>query len=174
LSVTVYTSATAPGSTSPPKYKDTPEQRGKELVDALASPVPYTGVRLTARQLPMANNPPTSPAREQTTPSAVPTKLAEFMLGVMGDSVTIDREKGNAVDIQITTLAFDSNHKSVRTSSQVLATSFKPEMLQKILQTGIGIPEKVELTPGTYEIKFAVRDNLTGAIGTISLPLHLK
>ncbi len=96
------------------------------------------------------------------------------MLGVMGDSVTIDREKGNAVDIQITTLAFDSNHKSVRTSSQVLATSFKPEMLQKILQTGIGIPEKVELTPGTYEIKFAVRDNLTGAIGTISLPLHLK
>jgi hypothetical protein len=47
-------------------------------------------------------------------------------------------------------------------------------MLQKILQTGIGIPEKVELTPGTYEIKFAVRDNLTRAIGTISLPLHLK
>jgi hypothetical protein len=95
----------------------------------------------------MANNPPTPPAGEQATPSAVQTKLAKFMLGVMGDSVSIDREKGNAVDIQITTLAFDSNHKSVGTSSEVLATSFKPEMLQKILQTGIGIPEKVELTP---------------------------
>jgi VWFA-related protein len=130
-----------------PKTQDTPEQRRKELVDALASPVPYTGVRLTARQLPMANNPPTPPAGEQATPSAVQTKLAKFMLGVMGDSVSIDREKGNAVDIQITTLAFDSNHKSVGTSSEVLATSFKPEMLQKILQTGIGIPEKVELTP---------------------------
>ena len=58
--------------------------------------------------------------------------------------------------------------------SQALATSLKREMLQKILQTGLGIPEKVELPPGKYEIKFAVRDNLTGFIGTVSLPLDLR
>jgi VWFA-related protein len=153
---------------------DTAEQRRKEIVDALASPIQYTGLRLTARQLPAANHPATPPAGGQVTSAAVQTMPAEFMLGLMGDSVTVDREKGNAIDIQITTLAFDSNHKSVAASSKALATTFNPEMLQKILQTGIGIPEKVELAPGKYEIKFAVRDNLTGVIGTIFLPLDLK
>lgn len=157
-----------------PKLPDTADQHRKEIVDALASPVQYTGLRLTVRQLPTANHPAPPPAGEQAASAAVQTMPAEFMLGLMGDSVTVNREKGNAVDLQITTLAFDSNHKSVATSSKALATNFNPEMLQKILQTGIGIPEKVELAPGKYEIKFAVRDNLTGVIGTISLPLDLK
>jgi len=156
------------------KLPDTAEQHRKEIVDALASPVQYTGLRLTARQLPTANRPASPPAGAQLTSAAVQTVPAEFMLGLMGDSVTVDREKGNAIDLQITALAFDSSHKSVATSSKALATTFTPEMLQKILQTGIGIPEKVELAPGKYEIKFAVRDNLAGAIGTISLPLELK
>ena len=144
-------------------------------MDALASPVQYTGLRLTVRQLlPTANQLTTPSTGEQAASATAQTKSAEFMLGVMGDSVTVDREKGNAVDIQITTLAFDSNHKSIATSSKALATTFNPEMLQKILHTGIGIPEKVELPPGKYEIKFAVRDNLTGVIGTISFPLELN
>ena len=156
------------------KLPETPDQRRKEIVDALASPVQYTGLRLTVRQLPTANQPATPSAGEQVASPAAQTKSAEFMLGVMGDSVTVDREKGNAVDLQITTLAFEGNHKSIATSSKALATTFNPEMLQKILHTGIGIPEKVELPPGKYEIKFAVRDNLTGVIGTISFPLELN
>jgi VWFA-related protein len=157
-----------------PKLPDTPEQRRKELVDALASPVQYTGLRLTARQLPPANQPATPPPGAQATSAGVQTKPAEFMLGVMGGSLTIDHEKSNAIDLQITTLVLDGNRKSVATSAQAVATTFKPEMLQKILQTGIGIPEKVELASGKYEIKFAVRDNQTGVIGTISIPLDLK
>jgi hypothetical protein len=156
------------------KLPDTAEQRRKEIVDALSSPVQYTGLRLTVRQLPATNNATTSPAGEPATVAGSQTKSAEFLLGVMGDSVTVDREKGNAVDLQITTLVFDSSHKSVASSSQAVATVFKAEMLQKILQTGMGITEKVALAPGKYEIKFAVRDNLTGIIGTISLPLDLK
>ncbi len=156
------------------KLPDTGEQRRKEIIDALASPVQYTGLRLTVRLLPSANKSASPTSAEQSSPSSVSTKSAEFILGLMGDSVTVDHEKGNAVDLQITTLAFDSNHKSVASSSKALSTSFNPDMLQKILQTGIGIPEKVELAPGKYEIKFAVRDNLTGIIGTISTPLQLE
>jgi len=51
------------------------------------------------------------------------------MLGVLGYSVTVDREKGNAIDLQITTLAFDSKRKAVASQSQALAASFKPKML---------------------------------------------
>lgn len=155
-----------------PTASDTPELRRQELVDALASVVQYTGLRLTARLTPehstaLSAGAPSTAAMAQTRPVA-------FLLGVTGDSITVDREKGNAVDLQITALAFDNKHKSVASSSQALATSLKPEMLQKILQTGMGIPEKLDLPPGKYEIKFAVRDNLSGRIGTVSLPLGLK
>ncbi len=149
------------------KLDDTPELRRQQIVDALASPVPYTGLRLTARILPPNNNalPASTSGRK---------KSAEFMLGVMGDSVTMDSTKGNAVDLQLAALAFDSSRKAVASTSQALATTFKPEMAQKIRQTGLGIPQKLELPPGKYEIKFAVRDNLSGLLGTVSLPLDLK
>jgi hypothetical protein len=96
------------------------------------------------------------------------------MLGVMGNSITIDREQGNGIDLEVIALAFDSNRKSVATTAQAIATGLKPEMMQKTLQTGLGIPEKLDLPPGKYEVKFAVRDNSSGLLGTVSVPIELK
>jgi len=150
-----------------PKIQDSAELRRKQLVDALASPVQYTGLRLTARVLPPSSD-------QHTTSSTGKKKPVEFMLGVMGNSITIDREQGNAIDLEVIALAFDSNRKSVVTTSQAIATRLKPEMVQKTLQTGLGIPEKLDLPPGKYEVKFAVRDNSSGLLGTVSVPLELK
>jgi methionine-rich copper-binding protein CopC len=151
-----------------PKIPDTPEARRKELVDALASPIEYTGLRLTARLLP----PSTTQTAARTEASAkAPT---EFMLGVMGDTITIDRQNGNAVSLEVTTLAFDSNRRAIASMSQAVQTKLSSERAQKILETGMGIPEKVELPPGKYEVKFAVRDNYSGLLGTVSVPLEIK
>jgi VWFA-related protein len=148
-----------------PKVRDTPELRRQQLVDALASPVEYTGLRLTARLLPPGND--SGPPPDQKKP-------ARFMLGVMGSSLTINRDNGNAVDLHVTTLVFDSNRKSIASMSQAIATKLAAQTVEKTLQSGLGIPEKVELPPGKYEVKFAVRDNLSGLLGTISVPLDLK
>jgi len=150
-----------------PKLQDTPELRRQQIVDALASPVQYTGLRLTARLMPPSGKLSSVLGTQQEGP-------VEFMLGVMGDSLTVNREQGNAVDLEITALAFDSKHKSVASTSKALTTNLKPEMAQKILETGLGISEKLDLPPGKYEVKFAVRDNLTGLLGTLSVPLDLK
>jgi hypothetical protein len=150
-----------------PKIQDTPELRRQQLVDALASPVEYTGLRLTARLLTPAGDLPAGSIAGQEKP-------AEFMLAVMGNSLTIDRQNGNAINLEVTTLAFDSNRKSVGSLSQAIATSLNAERAEKILRTGVGIPEKIGLPPGKYEVKFAVRDNLSGLLGTISVPLELK
>jgi VWFA-related protein len=154
-----------------PKIQDSAGLRRKQLVDALASPVQYTGLRLTARRLPPSSDPAST---SQSAPSAIPKRAAEFMLGVMGNSITINREKGNAIDLEVITLAFDSDRKSVATTSQAITTGLKPEMMQKTLQTGLGIPEKLDLAPGKYEVKFAVRDNSSGLLGTVSVPIELK
>jgi hypothetical protein len=151
-----------------PKIEESTTLRRKQLVDALASPVEYTGLRLNARVMPPSSSNPSAPS------AAEQKKPAEFMLGVMGNSLTIDRERGNAIDLEVIALAFDSSGKSVASASQAVATELKPERVQRILQTGLGIPEKLDLAPGKYEVKFAVRDNLSGRVATVSVPIELK
>lgn len=63
------------------------------------------------RLVPPANNSSSGPCADQRKP-------AEFMLGVMGNSITIDRESGNVINLEVTTLAFDSNLKSIGSASQ--------------------------------------------------------
>ncbi|MGO9864530.1 MAG: VWA domain-containing protein [Terriglobales bacterium] len=150
-----------------PKIEDSPEMRRRQLVEALASPVQYTGLRLTAR-------------RTQTSPAPSPSqdagqkRAAEFMLGVMGDTITIDRQKGNAIDLEIVTIAFDSSGKGLGTTVQSIATKLGTEHVEQTRRTGLGIPEKLTLAPGKYEAKFAVRDNASGLLGTVSVPVELK
>jgi VWFA-related protein len=153
-----------------PKAQESAALRRQELADALASPVQYTGVRLTARAMP----PSVGPVASGENAAIASKKTAEFMLGVLGDSIVIDREKGNAIDLEVIALAFDSKGNSVATAAQSLATQLKPERVQKILQGGLGIPEKIDLGPGKYEVKFAVRDNLGQRLGTVSLPVEMK
>ncbi len=149
-----------------PRLTDTPEIRRKELVDALASPVDYTGLRLNARLLP--------PSAAPSSASTAEPRPAEFMLAIMGDSIFIDRQNGNAINLEVTTLAFNGSHKAVASISQTIASKLTPERMQKILQSSLGTPQKIALPPGKYEIKFAVRDNQSGLLGTLSVPLDLN
>jgi hypothetical protein len=150
-----------------PKIDDTPEVRRKEIVGALASPVTYIGLHLSAHLLP--------PLADSTSASAAGEKKPiEIMLAIKGESITIDRESGNAIDLDVTTLAFDSNRKSIATMSQTISTKLTPERMRKMVETGLGIPEKIDLPPGEYEVKFAVRDNLSRALGTVSVPIHVE
>jgi len=150
-----------------PKIEETSELRRKELVEALASPVTYTGLGLNAHLLP--------PSGDSTSASAAEGKKpAEIMLAIRGESIAIDRENGNAINLEVTTVAFDHNRKSVATMSQTIATKLTPARMQKMIETGLGLPEKIDLPQGKYEVKFAVRDNLTGLLGTISVPIELK
>jgi hypothetical protein len=41
-------------------------------------------------------------------------------------------------------------------------------------QKGLLMPVNISLTPGTYDLRLAVRDNHTGYVGTLSVPLILK
>jgi len=151
-----------------PGVQDSADLRRQQLVDALASPVQYSGLRLRARLTQASSETATTPR----TPAD--KRTAEFMLEVMGDSLTLVGEKRNAIDLEVFSLALDSNRKSASSDLQAVATELKPDTMQRIQQTSIGIPEKLDLPAGKYEVKFAVRDNASGLIGTVSLPVQLK
>ena len=151
-----------------PVVADSADLRRQQLVDAITSPVQYTGLRLRARLMQPSTEAPATPH------ASADKRTAEFMLEVMGDSITIGGEKHNAIDLEVLSLAQDNNRKSAGSDLQAVATELKPEAVQRIQQTSVGIPEKLDLPAGKYEVKFAVRDNPTGLIGTVSIPFQLK
>ncbi len=132
--------------------------RRQQLVEALASPVQYTGwLRLTARHTQPSGAP--SPSQD-----AGQKRTAEFTLCVMGDTITIDRLKGNAIGLEIVTMAFDSSGKGLETVVQSIVTKLGMGQVEKTRRTGLGIPQKLTLAPGKYEVKFPVRDNASGLL----------
>jgi VWFA-related protein len=171
----------------PAKADDSPELRRAELVEALTSPVEYTGLRLTVQQLqngdarasaPTADaphdsastaNPPQSPE-----PAVGDKRRTEFLLAILGNSLTIDRQAHNSVNLEVAAVAFDTNHKNAATISQSVVTNLKPDLMQGVLSTSLGVKQQLDLPAGHYQLKFAVRDNLSGLLGTLSFPVEIK
>jgi hypothetical protein len=106
--------------------------------------------------------------------SAVDKKPAEFLLAVIGNSLTIDRQANNAINLEVAAVAFDTNHRNAGAISQSIVTNLKPDLMTKVLASSLGVEQQMDLVPGHYQVKFAVRDNLSGDLGTLSLPIEIK
>ena len=62
------------------------------------------------------------------------------------------------------------NEKGKPANSVIASEQFalKPETYQKVLKSGFPCQNQLALPPGKYQLRFAVRDNRTGVIGTSS------
>lgn len=135
----------------------------KETVDALRSPVNFAGVRLNVTEVAVSAG---------TKPAAKGKSRHEFMVGIFG--MKIDVAKQNAVDVTVTTVAFSLVGSSSGETQQHLTAKLPDSSVAKLKNTGMGIRQALELPPGRYALHFAVRDNLSGEIGSVSYPLVVK
>jgi hypothetical protein len=55
-----------------------------------------------------------------------------------------------------------------------LVAQLKPEILVRVRNSGLGMRQSLELAPGKYKLHFAVRDNLSGEIGSVEYPFEVK
>jgi hypothetical protein len=148
----------------PGAVEDTPELRQRQIVEALRSPVEFTGVKINVREVAVSAG-------------AMPAagKFArEFSVGVVGNSITVDTQNGNAVDLTVVSAAFSADGMNAAHAEHQVAAKLSPEMLAKIRRTGVGVKQSLELAAGKYELRFAVRDNLTGEVGSVEYPLEVK
>jgi len=145
--------------------EETQEVRNRQIVDALQSPVEFTGVRFSVAEL---------PAGGSVKPVAVGKTLHEFKLTVQGRSITVDAQNQNAVDMTFISVAFGADGKSAGQTERHWTAKLTPEMLQRVRQSGMGLKQSLELAPGKYNMRVAVRDNLNGEIGSVEYPLVVK
>ena len=145
--------------------EDTPKARQRQMVEALRSPVEFTGIRMNVREVAVETDrqaPPAGKTRQQ------------FAVGMPARSVTVDTQNGNNVDLSIVAIAFDKKGNSAGQGENHVAGKLKAETAEKIKRSGLAAEVGVELPPGTYDMHFAVRDNLNGEVGSVVFPLEVK
>ncbi len=77
------------------------------------------------------------------------------------------------MNLEVDVIAITSTGVAAAMRGQVLEARFKTESVQKIRHDGFTYQNTLELAPGEYTVRFIVRDNLSGRIGSLSAPLKL-
>jgi VWFA-related protein len=137
-------------------------------INALASALAYSALPMYVRVLPPAAA-PTAPA------ASTPARMTvEFLVTIPLSSIRIDPANANSLDLEIGAIALNRDSREAGEFLHPVRGSPKPEVLQAFARDGIKLKEKLELPPGTYDIRFMARDNTAGQIGTVVFPLELK
>jgi VWFA-related protein len=125
---------------------------------ALSSPFESTGVRITEHWLKIQGN------REK--------KNVGFALQVPAEDL-IDEADKNRFDVDVVALA-TSKGATAGTFGQTIKGSVTPENLAKLKNDGVYYQNALNLPPGNYQVRFVVRDNLSGRIGSLIVPLTVN
>lgn len=127
-----------------------------EIENALASPFDSTGMGLTIRW-------------RGTSPDGDKKKIA-FGLSLPPDNMTIEQGEKAHFSVEFVALAL-KNGVTADTVSQNIQGTPTPETLAKIKAGGLVYNNYLELPSGQYTVRFLMRDNLSGKIGSVSAPL---
>jgi hypothetical protein len=89
-------------------------------------------------------------------------------------SVTVDPQNGNQVDLTILAVALDAHANTRGQGENHVVGKLKEETAEKIRRAGMAVEVGMDLAPGNYDLRFAVRDNLNGEVGSVVFPLEVK
>lgn len=141
-----------------PGPEEPADVRKRALLDALLSPVELTGVRMNVREV----------------GKTAKDHRQEFVIGVLGDSIVVNEQRDNLVDLSVTAIAFGADGREHGHIDYAMKSKLPANTVAKFRQTGLSTEQAMDLGPGRYDIRFAVRDNLSGEIGTVHYPLEVK
>jgi len=142
------------------------ESTRKEEVNALASALARSAVPMYVKVLGPAS-PPRPPAPEER-------KTVEFLITIPLSSVKIDVAQQRPLDLEVGAIALTRDMREAGEFLHPVSGNPHPENLRLWEQDGIKLREKMELPRGSFEIRFLVRDNNAGQIGTVVFPLDTQ
>jgi VWFA-related protein len=139
-----------------------------EEIKALASALPESGVPMFVKVLGPA------PAAADSPAAATGKKTISFRVTIPLSSLQIDPANRTALDLDVGAIAITPNTKEAGEFLHPVRGNPKPEHLQEWARWGMKLDEKLELPPGSFDMRFFVRDNVSGKIGTVLFPLDVN
>jgi len=135
--------------------------RDSDMAYALISPIDGTGVPVSIEW-----NAVTGDGEK---------KKAGFMAYLPANALSFDPKGQNKLSFDFSAVAF--NEKDGKKAGQV-AVNFSNALTETQVATlrahGMAFPDALELGPGKYTVRFVVRDNFTGKVGSVTAPLTVN
>jgi VWFA-related protein len=162
-------------SLEPPKPLS-PNAEMHQIGKALRSPVMYTGLPLTLKVLEVKALPKTSPAAD---PSKLqrefpPAATMRFELHLPPHTVQFDTLGHNALDVTFMAVAIDKKGEFVADLAKSASINLNTEEQRAADVKGVRFESEFVLPEGDLRVRFAVRDRITGRIGTVEAPIHVE
>jgi VWFA-related protein len=142
---------------------DPESSRNNDISSALQSPLDYTALALLVRW-------------DKTEPGKEPGKKhVNYEMRLAADSALINDADNNHIALDIVVLAKTPEGKAVDPLvAKKVDAHPTAESLSAIRQTGIGYKGAMDLAPGEYTVRFVVRDDLSGRMGSVAAPLKVE
>ena len=131
--------------------------------DALDSPVPVTGLGITAFAAPMAG--------------AVAAKAKASVLVVVevdGAALKFKEENGTFNNnIEVAILAMDEAGKIKEGAKDVAELKLRPETYAAVMKNGVRMTRRIELAAGRYQLRVGARESGGGLVGSVMYDLDV-
>jgi VWFA-related protein len=134
--------------------QDENDRKKEDIELALASPLDFTALRISVRL---------------TTNTQVSGKTrVGFAFVIPPGAVTIDDTDNGRVSLDFAAVAKDPEGANAGTFSQNLSGHLKADNVTALQTQGAAYPASIDLSSGSYFVRFVVRDNVSGQIGSAS------
>ncbi len=149
----------------PSDHSNRPNNEHADEITALASSLAASGVLMNVKIL----SPPS-----KRDPTHVGKVTEEFVVTIPLDGITVTSSPNPTLDLEVGAIALDAKVKDAGEFLHPVHGNLTSDKLKELARDGIHLREKLELAPGSYDVRFLVRDNPTGKIGTVVFPLEVK
>jgi VWFA-related protein len=149
---------------------------GKDTKDvdvqlAMSSPMNFTGVPITIKWLGVVAPKPTD---QPTTGQKQVKKTVAFQISIPSHAATIDEGDGNRVSLNFIAMARTESADEVADFVKKIDGQLKPEIAKRMQEAGLKFDSTMQVPPGHYNVRFVVRDNLSGRVGSVTAPLTVQ
>ncbi|MGO9366614.1 MAG: VWA domain-containing protein [Terriglobales bacterium] len=142
---------------------DPDDSRSSDISSALQSPLDFTSIALVARWAKI------EPGKEPG------KKHVNYEMHLAAEPGLVDEADNNHVVLDFVASAKTPEGKPVdHPVGQKIEVHLTAAKLATIRQSGITYPGALDLAPGEYTVRFVVRDDLTGRIGSVAAPLKVE
>lgn len=138
---------------------DPAQTRQVDMTNALNSPVNYTALPLSMRW------------REQK-PVAGKSRVM-FEVRVPAGVVNVDESAGNRLSFDVAMKVRNEKEAEAAKFWQEISIQPKAQSLERIRRDGLMYRNAVDVPTGSYRVRLVFRDNLSGKIGSVSVPLQV-
>lgn len=137
---------------------------------AMTSPMNFTGIPMTVKWI--DNNGQTKPAAADAATNSGKRQVS-FQIILPPHTATLD-ETQNRVSLNFVGVARTGHGDDAADFAKRIDGALKPDVARRLDLAGIKFDSMMMLSPGYYNVRFVVRDNLSGRIGSVTAPVVVK